>query len=401
MRFEWSGTLLCFGEKKSIKELKEYLDECLQDNETISCEEADINDILPGDTIDALTVDFNVLYTKYIAEAFGDVIEKFNNITFIAAGIAENTDNASICDVYYAAKDGKVLDTALYEYSFAWDEDSEDEEEDYDEESWRETAANNALEFFGEGFTDFLEDSVTDHVNLFQEKILCKSLLKLCHKYNDFCTFLYTFRQEFPEAFWLDPECTAFVPNDFWEDEEICVELAKITSAVLQFMTEEMREKVTQGKTETSSPASTEKAKRQTTAEIKITGKKVLRTIRKEFQARFPYLGLSFQTPDQWNKAHEKGGAVTVLDDGKKLAEVRTVPPPKDEKEISIHGRTQVKNLADNFLKTYGLYVQVTYQKGDTVYYADKDMNAMGLTQLNKKMKEEGCGKKPGNASKA
>jgi len=134
-------------------------------------------------------------------------------------------------------------------------------------------------------------------------------------------------------------------------------------------------------------------------AEIKITGKKVLRTIRKEFQDQFPYLGLSFQTPDQWNKAREKGGTITVLDDGKKLAEVRTVPPPKDEKEISIHGRTMVKNLEDNFLKTYGLYVQVTCQKGDTVYYTSGDMDSMSLTQLNKKLEEDGYKKKPGNAS--
>jgi len=134
-------------------------------------------------------------------------------------------------------------------------------------------------------------------------------------------------------------------------------------------------------------------------AEIKITGKKVLRTIRREFQEQFPFLGLSFQTPDQWNQAREKGGTIYVLDDGKKLAEVRTVPPPRDEKEISIHGRTLVKNLGDNFLKTYGLHVQVTCQKGDTVYYTSGEMNEMSLTQLNKKLETEGYKKKPGNAS--
>lgn len=136
-------------------------------------------------------------------------------------------------------------------------------------------------------------------------------------------------------------------------------------------------------------------------AEIKITGKKVLRTIRKEFQDQFPYLGLSFQTPDQWNKAREQGGTITALDDGSRLSDVRTVPPPKDEKELSIHGRTLVKNLEDNFLKIYGLYVQVTYQKGDSVYYTGGDMDAMSLTQLNKNLEEDGgYKKKPGNASK-
>jgi len=134
-------------------------------------------------------------------------------------------------------------------------------------------------------------------------------------------------------------------------------------------------------------------------AEIKISGKKVMRTIRREFQEQFPYLGLSFMTPEQWNKAQEKGGTVTVLPDDTKLAEVRTVPPPKDEKEISIHGRTLVKNLEENFLKTYGLHLQVTFAKGDSVYYTSGETNEMSLTQLNKKLETEGYKKKPGNAS--
>lgn len=134
-------------------------------------------------------------------------------------------------------------------------------------------------------------------------------------------------------------------------------------------------------------------------ADIKITGKKVLRTIRKEFQDQFPYLGLSFQTPEQWDKARKEAGSTSVLDDGKRLSEVRLVPPPKDEAEISIHGRTMVKNLENNFLKTYGLHVQVTFQKGNTVYYTSGDKDEMSLTQLNKKLEEEGCTKKPGNGN--
>jgi hypothetical protein len=134
-------------------------------------------------------------------------------------------------------------------------------------------------------------------------------------------------------------------------------------------------------------------------AEISISGKKALKTIRREFQEQFPYLGLSFYTPEQWNKAREKGGTVTVIPDDKRIAEVRTVPPPKDEKEISIHGRTLVKNLEDNFLKTYGLHLQVTFQKGTSVYYTSGDQDALSLTQLNKKLEDEGYKKKPGNAS--
>lgn len=38
-------------------------------------------------------------------------------------------------------------------------------------------------------------------------------------------------------------------------------------------------------------------------AEIKISGKKVLRTINREFNEQFPYLGLHFYTPEEWEKA--------------------------------------------------------------------------------------------------
>jgi len=133
-------------------------------------------------------------------------------------------------------------------------------------------------------------------------------------------------------------------------------------------------------------------------AEIKITGKKVLRTINREFQEQFPYLGLAFFTPAEWAKVQE-GKTAARLDGGSKLADVRTVPPPKDEKELSIHGRTLVKNLEEKFLEIYGLKAQVIYQKGTQKYYTGTDgqgMNAMGLTQLNKKLEEEGYEKHPG-----
>ena len=136
-------------------------------------------------------------------------------------------------------------------------------------------------------------------------------------------------------------------------------------------------------------------------AEITITGKKALRTIRKEFQEQFPYLGLSFLTPEEWNKARSNTPSVHPLPDDKRLSEVRTVPPPRDEKEFSIHGRTLVKNLEDNFLNKFGLYVLVTYQKGGTVYYTSGDNDKLSLTQLNKKLEEQGYTKKPANAHKA
>ncbi len=94
------------------------------------------------------------------------------------------------------------------------------------------------------------------------------------------------------------------------------------------------------------------------------------------------------------DQGREKGGTVTAIDNGKRLSEVRTVPPPKEENELSIHGRTLVKNLENNFVKIYVIYAQVTFQKGETLYYTSGDMDSMSLTQLNKKLEEDGGYKK-------
>ena len=133
---------------------------------------------------------------------------------------------------------------------------------------------------------------------------------------------------------------------------------------------------------------------------IEIDGRKRLRTIHKEFQAQYPYLGLGFLTHEQWEKARAAGGTVSLLDDDKKLAEVRTKPPSTGEnKEISIDGRTKVKSLEDNFLRIYGLHLLVGYMKGGKRYYTGGDMAEMSLNQLNKKLEEDGCTKNPPTTS--
>jgi hypothetical protein len=126
--------------------------------------------------------------------------------------------------------------------------------------------------------------------------------------------------------------------------------------------------------------------------EIKISGKKILRTINKDFQEQYPCLGLAFFTQEEWDKIQKRAPA-TPIDGGQRLSEVRTVPPPKDEKELSIHGRTLVKNLEDKFHEIYGLKVKVIYKKGKDKYYSHD--NDLTLTQLNKKREDEGCAKYP------
>lgn len=130
-------------------------------------------------------------------------------------------------------------------------------------------------------------------------------------------------------------------------------------------------------------------------ADLVISGKKSLATINKEFQAQFPYLMLKFFTKAEWDKAQAGVNGVTPLDISQRLASVRVNPPKTDEKELSIHGRTLVKNLENNFLKQYGICVQVCFKKGEHGYYTSGSQDEMSLTQLNAKLESEGYKKNP------
>ncbi len=130
-------------------------------------------------------------------------------------------------------------------------------------------------------------------------------------------------------------------------------------------------------------------------AEMKITGKKVIKTINKEFQKQFPYLIFTLFTPEEWEKSRTEGGTRSYLPGNTRLADARTITP-KRSSDFSIHGRTKVKNLEDNFLKTFGLHVQISYgNKEGKFYYTSDDDDELSLTQLNKKMEEKGMKKKP------
>lgn len=130
-------------------------------------------------------------------------------------------------------------------------------------------------------------------------------------------------------------------------------------------------------------------------SDIKITGKKQIKTINKEFQDKFPFLMLVLMKPEEWEKARTNGGTRKALPGNISLAEARTVTP-KTTSEISIHGRTKVKNLEDNFVKQYGLHIQIGY--GNTegkLFYTGDECDDTSLTQLNKAMEEKGMKKKP------
>lgn len=130
-------------------------------------------------------------------------------------------------------------------------------------------------------------------------------------------------------------------------------------------------------------------------AEINISGNKLIKTVKEEFQKQFEYLSINFYSLSEWNKANNEGGTIYQLDSTKRISEVRLKKPEAGEKEISIHGRTLVKNLEKNFKETYGICVQVCYAKDGNGYYTSGSKDDMSLTQLNKYCAENGYTKNP------
>lgn len=130
-------------------------------------------------------------------------------------------------------------------------------------------------------------------------------------------------------------------------------------------------------------------------AELAISGKKSLSTINKEFQAQFPYLRLVFFSKEEWDKAQNGADRVQGLDMSLRLASARVTKPSTDEKELSIHGRTLVKNLENNFFKLYGICVQVCYKKNDRDYYTSGEQDDLSLSQLNARLEKEGAAINP------
>lgn len=129
-------------------------------------------------------------------------------------------------------------------------------------------------------------------------------------------------------------------------------------------------------------------------SEIKISGNKLLKTIKAEFQKEYNYLSIGFYSLKDWQKANNRAGTIYDLDSSKRLSEVRTKVPSGDN-QISIHGNTLVKNLEKNFKETYGVCVQVCYAKDGKGYYTSGQADDMTLSALNKYLKENGYDKNP------
>lgn len=93
--------------------------------------------------------------------------------------------------------------------------------------------------------------------------------------------------------------------------------------------------------------------------EISVTGQKKVGTLMREFNARFPYLGLRLYSSEV--KKLGPGQAYTPyrIPTDKTLASVREEGATGGD--ISITGNKKIKNLEHEFEKVFGLYAQVVY----------------------------------------
>ena len=120
----------------------------------------------------------------------------------------------------------------------------------------------------------------------------------------------------------------------------------------------------------------------KSTSEMRVSGKKMIGTIQKEFTEKFPYIGLCIFPYSEKSKSTKSPFPATT-----KIVDVRK----KDSAgEISINGRTLVKNLESNFEKVFGLYAQVCYKTKSGGYYTTGKTDEMSLTQLNAYGEEQG-----------
>lgn len=130
-------------------------------------------------------------------------------------------------------------------------------------------------------------------------------------------------------------------------------------------------------------------------SEVTITANKKLKTINAEFQESFPYLMLAFFEKKEWTKARLGGGNIESLDMNLYIRDIRETKP-EDGQELSIHGNTKVKNIEDNMLEMFGIYMKVCYADAEgNPLYTSGLANTMSLSELNKQMEDNGCQEYP------
>ncbi|MBQ7280055.1 MAG: hypothetical protein IJR13_04935 [Bacteroidales bacterium] len=122
--------------------------------------------------------------------------------------------------------------------------------------------------------------------------------------------------------------------------------------------------------------------------EITVNGNKLMKTLQKEFSKKFQYLTLCFIiSADRGKSVNVKG-----INTDKRLSDVRK---KFSNAEISLHGRTKVKNIENYFWDELGIAVQIGIcnYSGHKHYFPIGSFNGLTLTAANDWAKSVGCKK--------
>jgi hypothetical protein len=110
--------------------------------------------------------------------------------------------------------------------------------------------------------------------------------------------------------------------------------------------------------------------------ELSMNGNTKLKTIKQEFNDRFPYIRLSI-----YDQSERSKDTKTPLKGEKTISEVRTI---KSSDPAVIRGGQKVKNLEKMIDQIFGLYCQVAYtDKDDKRVYTSSNHDDLSLRELN------------------
>ena len=123
--------------------------------------------------------------------------------------------------------------------------------------------------------------------------------------------------------------------------------------------------------------------------EMSVTGQKKVGTLMREFNKRFPYLGLRLYYPEAKNQS---SFTPYRIPEDKTLASVRAAGAAGGN--ISITGNKKIKTLEREFETAFGLFAQVCYcPKGCAAgrgYITTGELDEYTLSAFNEKCKADG-----------
>ena len=122
--------------------------------------------------------------------------------------------------------------------------------------------------------------------------------------------------------------------------------------------------------------------KNNTMAEIKFTGNKSLKSINREWCAKFPYLYLAFFDADGKHVNAETWGERTHA----------SVRGKKDAAELSTTATMHVGTFEQRYEEAFGCKVEIYHERGGRYYQSLKENNHLTLSEYNQQCKEKGAG---------